>query len=95
VASAAGCSDAAAIGEAMQADPMKPVLKAPGTIDLKPFHNKLLSNVAFKFNMRRYTLPPCKPRLLPYASPLRASPCKSRLTGRPAGAYNRPLFRST
>jgi xanthine dehydrogenase molybdopterin-binding subunit B len=35
---------------------MKPVLKAPGTRRLKPKHDKLLSNVSFKCNLRRYIM---------------------------------------
>jgi len=34
---------------------MKPTLKAPGTKRLKLEHDKLLSNFAFNFNLRRYT----------------------------------------
>jgi hypothetical protein len=34
---------------------MKPVLKAPGTKRLKLKYDCLLSNVAFGFNLRRYT----------------------------------------
>jgi hypothetical protein len=34
---------------------MKPVLKAPGTKRLKLTCDKLLSNVAFSLNLRRYT----------------------------------------
>jgi hypothetical protein len=34
----------------------KPVLKAPGTKRLKPKCDKLVSNVAFKFDLRRYTV---------------------------------------
>jgi hypothetical protein len=40
----------------VQADPIKPMLKAPGTERLKPNYDKLLSNVAFKFNLGRYTM---------------------------------------
>jgi len=39
----------------VQVDPIKPTLKAPGTKRLKLNYDKLLSNVAFKFNLRRYT----------------------------------------
>ena len=39
----------------MQADPIKPMLKAPRTNPLKLKHDELLSNVAFKFNLRRYS----------------------------------------
>ena len=39
----------------MQVEPMKPVLKAPGTIMLlKQRYVAPLSNVAFNFNVRRY-----------------------------------------
>ena len=38
----------------MQVDPIKPTLKAPGSIPLKLEHEKLLSNFAFNFNLRRY-----------------------------------------
>ena len=40
-------------GMAVQVDPIKPVLKAPGTILLKLRCDGPLSNVAFKFNLRR------------------------------------------
>ena len=39
----------------MQVDPIKPTLKAPGSQSLKPKYDKLLPNVAFRFNLRRYT----------------------------------------
>ena len=39
----------------MQVDPIKPTLKAPGTKRLKLRYDGPLSNVAFKFNLRRYT----------------------------------------
>ena len=38
----------------MQVDPIKPTLKAPGTNRLKLKYEKLLSNIAFNFNLRRY-----------------------------------------
>jgi len=38
----------------VQVDPIKPTLKPTGTKRLKLKHNQLLSNFAFKFNMRRY-----------------------------------------
>jgi hypothetical protein len=34
---------------------MKPMLKAPGTKRLKLYNDEPPSNVAFKFNSRRYT----------------------------------------
>ena len=40
----------------MQVDPIKPKLKPPYTHRLKPKADELLSNFAFKFNLRRYTV---------------------------------------
>ena len=39
----------------MQADPIKPRLKAPGTERLKLKYEELLSNFGFKVNLRRYS----------------------------------------
>ena len=41
-------------GEAVQVEPMKPTLKAPGTERWKLKHSELLSNFAFRINLRRY-----------------------------------------
>ena len=38
----------------MQVDPIKPTLKAPGTMRLKLNCNKLLSCFAFDYNLRRH-----------------------------------------
>ena len=38
----------------MQFDPIRPTLKAPGTMRLKLKYGKPPSNFAFKFNLRRY-----------------------------------------
>jgi formate--tetrahydrofolate ligase len=43
------------IGRAVQVDPIKPALKPPGSMCLKLKCDILLSNVAFNFNLRRYT----------------------------------------
>jgi len=43
-------------GRAVQVDPIKPTLKAPGSERLKLEHEKLLFNFAFNFNLRRYSL---------------------------------------
>ena len=51
-----GARGARGAGEAALVDPMKPVLKAPGPKRLKPNYDNLLSNVAFKFNLRRYIM---------------------------------------
>jgi len=40
-------------GEAVQVDPIKPMLKAPRTERLRLKHGELLSNFAFGFNSRR------------------------------------------
>ena len=40
----------------MQLDPIKPMLKPPGTTHLKLKCDELLSSFAFKFNLRRYTV---------------------------------------
>ena len=40
----------------VQVDPIKPTLKAPVSRSLKLKCDELLSNVAFKFNLRRYNV---------------------------------------
>ena len=40
---------------AVQLDPIKPMLKAPGTNRLKLKHDQPLSSFAFNFNLRLYT----------------------------------------
>jgi len=42
-------------GRAVQVDPIKPMLKPPGTKRLKLECAELGSNFAFNFNLRRYT----------------------------------------
>ena len=52
------------LGRAVQVDPIKPKLKAPGTKRLTPKYDERLSNFAFKFKLRRYTrrsVPPSSP----------------------------------
>jgi hypothetical protein len=39
----------------VQVDPITPKLKAPGSRRLNLKHEKLLSDFAFKFSLRRYT----------------------------------------
>ena len=39
----------------MQADPIKPTLKPPGTKLLRLKYEKVVSNLAFNFNLRRYS----------------------------------------
>jgi len=45
---------AAQQGRALQVDPIKPALKAPGTKHFKQEHDEQLSNFALNFNLRRY-----------------------------------------
>ena len=51
-------------GEAVQVDPIKPKLKAPGTKRLKLEYDTLLLSFAFNFNLRRYTLAPAQLKLV-------------------------------
>jgi len=48
-------------GRVVQVDPLKPKLKPPGSKRLKLKCDVLLSNFAFKFNLRRYTGGPPPP----------------------------------
>jgi len=43
-------------GEALQVDPMELTLKAPGSRRLKLKYDASLSNFAFEFNLRRYSV---------------------------------------
>jgi hypothetical protein len=43
-------------GRAVQVDPIKPALKAPGSKGLELISDAPLSNCAFKFNLRRYSV---------------------------------------
>ena len=77
----------------MQVDPIKPTLKAPGTKRLKLHYAKPLSNFAFKFNLRRYTVVAAD-----YAFVIHTTNPSSGDQGElyaEAGAYTRPLFGST
>jgi hypothetical protein len=40
----------------VQVDPINPTVKAPGAMRVKLICDILLSNSAFKFNLRRYTM---------------------------------------
>ena len=54
-AASAGRGGVARGGRAVQVDPIKPTLTAPGSKRLKLKFDEPLSNFAFKFNMRCYT----------------------------------------
>ena len=43
-------------GEAVQVDPIKPILKPPGTKHLQLKRDIVLSTFAFKYNLRRCTV---------------------------------------
>ena len=65
---------------------MKPTLKAPGSKRLKLEHEKLLSNFAFNFNLRRYTeVAPPAPSPAPAPAP---APAAAPVA---AGVVSRPL----
>jgi len=49
-------------GEAVQVDPIKPTLTAPGSKRLKLKYDEPLSNIAVKFNVRRYSTAVSTPR---------------------------------
>ena len=71
-------------GKAVQIDPMKPSLKAHGTKRLQLKFDILLSNFAFKFNLRRYTTD---------AAAGTVTVSQQRYLA--AGAHTPPLFSST
>ena len=66
----------------MQVDPIKPMLKPPGTKRLKLECDGLLSSFAFKFNLRCY-------------SAVLTEESRKLTAYHEAGAYTRPLFGST
>jgi hypothetical protein len=74
-------------GQAVQVDPIKPELKSPGSTCLKLKYHEPLSKVAFKFNLRRYTVGRQE------YSEKRSYPTFA--FGRAAGANTRPLLSST
>jgi hypothetical protein len=51
-------------GRAVQVDPIKPTLKAPGTKRLNLQYDELLSIFAFKFNLRRYAMDDVRKRVV-------------------------------
>ena len=73
----------------MQADPITSTLKAPGSKRLKLEHEKLLSTVAFNFNLRRYMKVWCA--LTPAQAELGATVTMPTLTGRPLLLQIKPM----
>ena len=69
-------------GRAVQVDPIKPMLKAPGAKRLKLKYDIPFSEFAFKFNLRRYNL----------EDEIEYDPADDEDSE--AGAYTRPLFSS-
>jgi hypothetical protein len=72
----------------VQVDPIKPVLKAPGTKRLKLKYDVLLSSFAFNFNLRRYVMVHAPTGAIMHVAKV----------ARPeflAWAYTRPLLSST
>ena len=63
----------------MQVDPIKPILRAPGTERLKLKYDEPPSKFAFKFNLRRYT----------------EEAGERKAAAQEAGAYTRALLSST
>ena len=72
----------------MQVDPIKPMLRSPGTQRLKLTFENLLLSFAFKFKLRRYIT------VFGHAVFLNAV-AMQLVTACEAGAYTRPLFSST
>jgi len=74
---ALGSGRASAGGRAVQVDPIKPTLKAPGTQRLNLKCDGPLSNVAFKFNLRRYIMLDASLRAAPVQRSLMPTPASS------------------
>jgi hypothetical protein len=93
------------LGRAVQVDPIKSTLKAPGIKLLKLKYGKPLSIFAFEFSLRRYNLELLHTfiRLLrekrdeieTTRSRLQIGLDKLNTTASQVGAYTRPLFSST
>jgi len=77
-------------GRAVQVQPMKPVLKAPGSMLLKLRYDGPLSKFAFRFNLRHYTpatrAPATFPTLAWISSPHSSTPGRQPRLPPPAAA---------
>jgi hypothetical protein len=79
----------------VQVDPINPTLKALGTKRLKLKCDEPLSNFAFKFNLRRYTLEGTSVQMANTTDAELAEAlvmAKEYTNVSMAGAYTRPLF---
>jgi hypothetical protein len=81
--------DPLARGRAVQVDPIKPTLTAPGLQRLKLKYYEVLSSFAFNFNLRRYTVVWKRGTLMQSDGGASIVECWRALE---AGAYTRPLF---
>jgi hypothetical protein len=74
---------------------MKPVLKTPGSMDLKLKYDGQLSNSAFNFDLRRYT--PAVAAVRPAARPTSGRPASGRppTSGVSSAAAVRSLYGQT
>jgi len=82
-------------GRTVQVDPINPTLKALGTKRLKLKCDEPLSNFAFKFNLRRYTLEGTSVQMANTTDAELAEAlvmAKEYTNVSMAGAYTRPLF---
>ena len=81
----------------MQVDPIKPMLNALEVDLLKLNYDELLSNFAFKFDLRRYNLDHTLLNSATFGEveTTQEETLLAALTRSEAGAYPRPLFSST
>ena len=87
-------------GKAVQVEPMKPTLKAPGSTCLKLKYDEPPSEFAFKFNLRRYTMASTVDGLDEAYDGLNTTECCTVTVSvadndSPAGAYTRSILSST
>ncbi len=74
-------------GRAVQVDPIKPMLKVPGTSCLKLKHDKLFSSFASNFNLRRHNKDAEREKLvLDRSKPEHAMACSAKV------GIHRPSF---
>jgi hypothetical protein len=81
----------------VQVDPIRPTLTAPGTWRLELIYHESLSNAAFNFNLRRYIMDASRYQAEAEKHGERSGRLAAQASAAvtEAGAYTRPLFRST